>query len=430
MHRRAFLALLAATPAAAHAHAHAHDGWSPLPLHKTADAVSPGSGIVLWTTSEHAATDAITMEYAYLRYGDVIIGKNQYDWTALERILDAAAGRGHQAIVRFYDTYVGKPSGVPDYIRALPDYRETAARSEGKRTAFPDWSHPELRRGVPAFFEAMAARYDRDPRLAILQCGFGLWSEYHIYDGPFRLGGTFPSKADQAAILRTIAGAWKATPWQISVDAADAEVSPIISSPELLALPFGTFDDSFLCEQHARVNERNWDALDRDRWRRAPAGGEFSYYNDRDQREALAPGGPNGEPFERAAARFHLTFLIGNDQPEYRPMERIRAAGRACGYRLAITAYATDGMRTRVTVTNGGIAPPYFDLYVAIAGTRGATSLRGLLPGESRECVVDRAPTSAPPAIVGDRLVPGQTVPYSADLGGGSAPGPGVGGRL
>jgi hypothetical protein len=415
MQRRTFLALLAATPAAALA----REAWTPLPLRVASDAVAPGTGIVFWTTSEHAASDAIAMEYAYLRYADVITGKDRYDWGAVERVLDAAAGHRHQAVLRFYDTYVGKPSGVPEYVRALPDYRETTARSEGKRTAFPDWSHPELRRCVPAFFEAFAARYDRDPRLAVLQCGFGLWSEYHIYDGPFRLGGTFPSKADQAAILRTVAGAFRETPWQVSVDAADEDVSPLAASPELLALPFGTFDDSFLCEQHARVNERNWDALGRDRWRRAPAGGEFSYYNDRDQREALAPEGPNGEPFERAAARFHLTFLIGSDQPEYRPMGRIREASRACGYRLAITGYATDGMRTKVTVTNRGFAPPYFDLRVAIAGTRGPTSLRGLLPGESRECLVDRAPTSADPAIVGDRLVPGQTVPYSADLGGG-----------
>ena len=40
----------------------------------------------------------------------------------------------------------------------------------------------------------IAEKYKNDPRLAFIQTGFGLWSEYHIYDGPFELGKTFPSK--------------------------------------------------------------------------------------------------------------------------------------------------------------------------------------------------------------------------------------------
>ena len=92
------------------------------------------------------------------------------------------------------------------------------------------------------------------------------------------------------------------------------------------------FDDSLLCKQHKKENEPNWNFFGRDRWKTSPAGGEISYYNKNDQKNALAKNGPNGVSFEKAAEDFHLTFIIANDQPEYQKMDRIRAAGQACGY--------------------------------------------------------------------------------------------------
>ena len=68
---------------------------------------------------------------------------------AMDRLLEEVARRGHQAIVRFYFVYPGRESTVPDYIKALPDFRETRGKSEGRPTGFCDWSHPELKRLHP-----------------------------------------------------------------------------------------------------------------------------------------------------------------------------------------------------------------------------------------------------------------------------------------
>jgi len=263
------------------------DGLRPLPLESKVTHVQPMTGIVLWSDSEHVKTDAIQLEFSYMKYGDVVARAGDYDWSAVERVLDAIAGRGHQAILRFCDTYVGKKTTVPDYIKKLPDYKETTAPSEKKPTDFPDWSHPELQRFILEFYAKFAEKYDRDPRLAFVETGFGLWSEYHIYDGPMKLGKTFPDKEYQAKFLKQLAEAFKTTPWMISVDAA-GEHTPLGTRKELLALPFGNFDDSFLCRQHATENEPNWKFFGRDRYLRAPAGGEFSYYNDQDQKHGLA----------------------------------------------------------------------------------------------------------------------------------------------
>src|SRR6188768_1267523 len=196
------------------------DDLLPRPLKSQVTQVQPMTGLVLWDDSEHVATDAVQLEFFYLTYAALVPKQGEIDWRPLEKRLDAIQARKHQAIVRFHDTYVGKPSGVPDYLRKLPDYRETTAKSEGKDTVFPDWSHPELARFYLDFYSRFAEKYDREPRIAVVQTGFGLWSEYHIYDGPMKLGGTFPSKEFQETFVRHLSKVFATTPWMISIDAA------------------------------------------------------------------------------------------------------------------------------------------------------------------------------------------------------------------
>jgi hypothetical protein len=391
------------------------DALRPVPLRSKVAHVQPMTGIVLWSDATGVKTDAIQLEFSYLRYGDVVARAGEYDWAAVERLLDGIAGRGHQAVLRFHDTYVGRKTAVPDYLKKLPDYKETTAPSERKPTDFPDWSHPELQRFILEFYAKFAEKYDRDPRIAFLETGFGLWAEYHIYDGPMKLGKTFPDREFQEKFLRHLATVLRRTPWMISVDAA-ADHAPMKAKRELLDLPFGNFDDSFLCRQHAKENEPNWTFFGRDRYLRAPAGGEFSYYTDHDQKEALAPGGPHGVPFEKAAKEFHITFMIGSDQPTYRKMDRIREAGLACGYRFRISEFRTGGGRSKVTVSNQGVAPLYHDAFVAVNGVRSKETLKGLRPGENRTFEV--ASEGEKLTIESDRLVAGQRIEFDADLDG------------
>ena len=231
------------------------------------------------------------------------------------------------------------------------------------------------------------------------------------------LGKTFPDKAFQAEFARHLARVFVKTPWMISVDAADAERAPFAGNAGLLKLRFGVFDDSFLCRQHKEVNELNWNVMGRDRWKLAPAGGEFSYYTRDDQKNALAPDGPHGVSFEKAAALFHITFMIGDGQPRHRGMDRIREAGMACGYKLRVVAFEANAERSRVTVTNTGVAPPYHDAFVSVNGTTSGESLRGLLPGERRVYTVGAGGEAPRLSIVCDRLVPGQEIEFEADLG-------------
>ncbi len=387
-----------------------------LSLQRTITQIQPFTGLVLWQDSPHRVTDAISLEYTYLGYDQLIKGRNRYDWSALEKLLDSIASRKHQAIIRLYDTYVGKLTTVPGYIKSLPDYKETKGKSEGKPTGFPDWSHPEWQRCVLAFFEKLAARYDRDPRLAFLQVGFGLWAEYHLYDGPFALGKTFPTKAFQTRFLRHQNALWKTTPWMLSIDAADDENTPFAAEKSLLDLNFGLFDDSFLCKDHSTENARNWRFFGDQRWKTTPRGGELSYYTDTDQKKALAPSGPHGTRFETLASRFHLSFMIANDQPGYQPMTRFREASQALGYRFHIEKLLATPAGLEITVRNQGIAPLYYDAYFSAEGKRAKTSLKGLCAGEARLCLIPDATHAESLQIASDALMPGQKIEFSANI--------------
>lgn len=373
------------------------------------------TGIVLWSTNGAVRTAPIQLEYSYLNYAQIVSRKGEYNWAPVEALLDAASRRGHQVVLRWHETYVGKPTGVPAYIKALPDYHETRGKSEKKATGFPDWSHPELRRFTLEFFTRFAEKYDRDPRLAFVEVGFGLWAEYHIYDGPMKLGKTFPSREFQAEFARHLDGTFQQTPWMISVDAA-GDHAPFASDPSLLDLPFGEFDDSFNHARHAIENEPNWNIIRRDRWQIAPVGGEFSFFKKVDQSKALAPKGPHGIPFEKHAAKFHVSFMIGDAQPQFQPAERIRAAGLACGYRFRVTKFEASAAAAQVEMANEGIAPFYYDAFPAVNGVRSSTSLKGLLPGERRVFAVSAGGTAPRLTVECDRLSPGQRIGYVADL--------------
>lgn len=379
--------------------------------------VQPMTGIVVWNTSGNNKKDYIQLEFSYMLYNEVCKEKDVFDWSPMEKLLEGVASRGHQAVVRFRYTYPGYESAVPDYIKALPDYEQRTSLSEGEPTEFPDWRHPELQRFHKEFHRQFAERYDKDPRLAFTQTGYGLWAEYHIYDGLFIKGQTFPSKEFQAEFFTCIDEWFEDCTWSISIDAADSTYGPFQSNPELLEMTFGNFDDSFMCEDHDGYNTRMWKKFGEERYKCGPLGGEFSYYSDYDQRHCLDKEGMHGRVFEDEVAKFHMTYIIGNGQPKYQTADRIREAAMSMGYKFTILDYKVNGADAAVLISNTGVAPIYRDAYVAVGGVRGTENLRKLMPGEQVWVEIKGGYTEgAVPTIECDHLVKGQKIEYAANV--------------
>lgn len=409
----------------------------------------PLKGIVFWPDQiqDHPElTDSISLEFSYVTPSSLVAGANPdgspaIDWAPLEKLLDDIASRNHQAIIRFRYAYPGEKTpefpgkrgatGVPKYIKALPDYRETFSQNPGGDgpTYYPDWSHPALADFTMRFFRAFAERYDADPRLAFLEVGFGHWAEYHTHGTPVKFGKNFPTKDFQKAFMEMLAEAMRETPWLVSVDAAQTKYSDLAADAALAALPFGLFDDSFMHEDHdidqgEGWNEQCWRRFGDDRWRRAPCGGEVSYYSKRDQREFLSPKGLYGITWEQAVAKYHITFMIGNDSVtgKFATPERLLEAAAACGYSFRLAGVRTEGDALVAEIANNGIAPLYHNAAPAVETKDGEIkadgTLAGLQPGETRTFRLEfpgKPPVDAVERlrIVSPKLLPGATIPLS-----------------
>lgn len=251
-----------------------------------------------------------------------------------------------------------------------------------------------------------------------MQAGFGHWGEYHIYGTKLNFGVNFATKDYQAEFLTHLDSLFKETPWSISIDVA--------GNKTLLALNFGLFDDSFMHKEHDISqgngdNERNWHDLGTDRWKTAPGGGEVSYYTEKDQREFLNPASLYGVTWEDAAAKYHMTYVIGNDAPEgsYATKERVYEASSYAGYKFEITGYAVNKVSAAVRVKNIGIVSLYHNAYVTVNGVRSEKS-KGLLPGEEATFTVAglKIGDSETPevSITSDKLLKDATIPYKANL--------------
>lgn len=385
------------------------DNFKNLPLKSAITGVQPMTGIVLWESLNGKATDAIQLEYSYMRYNDVVKEKGVYDWTAVEKKLNSVAGRSHQAVMRFWDTYPGQQSSVPDYIKALPGYKNVVEKSEGRDTGFPDWTNEEYQRFFLEFHQKFAEKYDRDPRLAFLQVGFGLWSEYHIYDPKEIIGVNFPSKEFQATFFRQMSKSFRETPWMISQDAQLDSRTPFASQPDLLKLKFGIFDDSFHLAWKPGYNYDGWKFFGLQRYQQSPAGGEI-LFPDKAHSDLVSSEWP------AQTRRFGITFMVCEQWLKWISQDQLRTHSMACGYKYKIKSFKSNGKVVRVTVENTGVAPIYHDAYVAIDGLRSTRSLKSLLPGQSQEYEVKLASKEPKLTIESDRLVKGQKIEFDADL--------------
>ncbi|WP_058833906.1 hypothetical protein [Luteimonas abyssi] len=402
--------------------------YVPVPLQATIDRVQPMTGIVLWNdnvSALNALGDDVQLEFAYFKYSDVVQSPGTYDWSAVEARLASAAARGHPMILRFHDTYPGHTQvSIPAYVDAASDHTASYVQVEGQTTFVPDWRSATLRAFILEFYTRFAERYDLDPRIAFLQTGFGSYAEYHLWAGPLTLGHTFPSKAFQQQFLEHLDDAFVETSWSVSIDAASSTYSPFSAVPSLRQQRFGVFDDSFMHENHSATNQEynraSWLFFGDQRYLTSPAGGELNYYSDYDQANVLnLPNGAWGRSFESFVEQYRISYMIGNDQPLFQPLARIRQAAMATGYAFRITALSSNGECVELAVRNEGVAPIYYDAWPAVDGQRIGPSLKGLAPGAEQAgagCIGPHTGTALQVGIESDRLVPGQQIQFNASL--------------
>jgi len=123
-----------------------------------------------------------SLEFYYAPLRDIMTGPNSFTWTSLDNELAAIAGRGNQAVLRFYLDYPGRAIGTPQFLidgglqmRTYTDYGNTTSKS-------PNWNDANLMTALENFIGAFGARYNNDNRVGFVTIGlYGFWGEWHNY---------------------------------------------------------------------------------------------------------------------------------------------------------------------------------------------------------------------------------------------------------
>ncbi|MCS6977192.1 MAG: hypothetical protein NZM31_09330, partial [Gemmatales bacterium] len=76
---------------------------------------NPLKGLVPYADADHDRFPH-SLEFDYLPLSALVVGPERYDWQPMEKLLDAIAGRGRQAVVRVYLEYPGRRGGIPEFL--------------------------------------------------------------------------------------------------------------------------------------------------------------------------------------------------------------------------------------------------------------------------------------------------------------------------
>jgi len=346
-----------------------------------------------------------SLEFSYFPLSALVVGRDRYDWSPLERFLESVATRGNQAIFRVYLEYPGRKGVIPQYLveggLKVHRYRNTDTPPDEVET--PDYADPNLRACLREFIVALGKKYDGDPRIGFLTAGLlGSWGEWHTYPRE----ELWASKEVQREVMDAYEAAFRKTPVLLRYPAGEGDEAYAPNA----ARPFGYHDDSFAWATLetgrrsddwfflARLRRAGREALEK--WKSRPIGGEIRPEAWGEVFDA-APTRKRIQDFETCVRETHATWLMdtGMFRRKTWSEERRRRAEslvRKMGYEFHVPGVTVRRqgrtLEVEVEIENRGVAPFYYDWPVCFAlrdsaGTAvrkftGEGTLRGLLPGQ------------------------------------------------
>src|ERR1019366_2812086 len=174
-------------------------------------ADNPLKGLVPYATAGGNSCPH-SMEFSYFTLSALVTGYDLYDWRPLDKFLDEAAGRGHQAVFRVYLEWPGREGGIPTFLvkDALKVFKFKDLSVEPPQDNHtPDYTDPKLRAVLLRFIVALGRKYDGDRRIGLITAGLlGGWGEWH---GMARRYDLFADKDLQVAVMDTYEAAFATT---------------------------------------------------------------------------------------------------------------------------------------------------------------------------------------------------------------------------
>ena len=325
------------------------------------------------------AWDLVSYGSGYQQWNKLNPAKGVYDWTELEKLLNALAehNMGYALRVLPYTPSFIKSDFPPEeeYDWTPPFVYEMGAKKiqiDLRGTEFhayaPVWDDPIYLQAAKDFAKALAEKYDGDPRIEYIDVRtFGEWGEWHT---SHILGSVMPDESVLKDMLDYYASVFKKT---------------------LLVLPSNGFGDVYTHALSLGITKRDDgfigipgrpDTLLRAYNANLPTIAEnIAGYRTMLANDDLIPGGTQKWTAERwvdAITTAHLTYYVldqDNDCGYYFYKDNKALAdsmSKVIGYNFTVTqaeletvASAKDTSITlNITVKNTGVAPCFFDVYM------------------------------------------------------------------
>ncbi|WP_271749894.1 S-layer homology domain-containing protein [Cohnella sp. JJ-181] len=332
-----------------------------------------------------------SLEFFYLPLSKLMNNLNDFDWTELDRRLEAVAARGNQAVFRVYLDYPNKPSGIPQFLidEGLKTFQyEGYDNGKDATSEAPDYNDERLMGALDNFIGALGSRYDGDPRIGFIMIGLiGFWGEWHTYpyDGNLKSPNLMPTDANLKRVLTDMDDAFDSTQLVLRYPMDN-------STLKTTNFDVGYHDDSFAFQTlPPSLGGQGWhfwgrikDASATAFWKTNSMGGEMrpeiqlKMWNNDPPRynEPSAPiEGAQGEDYYTSLNLTHASWLITQGvfqtplAPE--PLARATEGSRRMGYEYYVPAAyleAADGrLKVGVEVENRGVAPFYYNWKVELA---------------------------------------------------------------
>ncbi|MEQ8821127.1 MAG: DUF4832 domain-containing protein [Sumerlaeia bacterium] len=308
-----------------------------------------------------------SLEYSYVGLAEAMIAPGNYAFeTAIDPLLEDAASRGHQMVLRVFIDYPDETLSLPQFF--IDEGITLTPYSDHGGGMSPDYDFPALVEALEDFIAALGARYDGDPRLGYFQVGLlGHWGEWHTYPNY----SLFPSLATQNRILAAFDAAFDETHILVSQDSMGQD--PVAN---LAATAVGFHDDAFT---EGTLGPDDWMFVPRlnafgfdERWKTIPMGGEV-LPDLQDDILADPPTAP--QDYLACVGATHATWLLNQYPFDLSPgdaarRERAIALSRALGYELTVTEAAaqltTGALTIGVRIENTGVAPFPYDWTVTV----------------------------------------------------------------
>lgn len=166
------------------------------------------------------AWDLVSYGSGYHQWNKLNPQNGVYDWTELDKLLDACEKNGlgyalrvlpyTPSFIKSNDTPTEEYDWTPPFVYEMGAKKNTATlQGKGYRAQVPVWDDPIYLQAAKDFGTALAEKYDGDPRIEYIDIrSFGEWGEWHV---SHLEGSEMPSDEIQMDMLKHYASVFKKT---------------------------------------------------------------------------------------------------------------------------------------------------------------------------------------------------------------------------